>query len=134
LGFRQIGIEYDRPERRAGASKYTLRKLYRLATDGIASASIRPLRIAQLCSFILGITALALTLVFVLMVIGKVQAPLSLPFLVTYILITSGNALTMLCLYVINAYVGRTYLEVKGRPSYIVMEVIETPRSEVSPL
>ena len=125
VGFRQAGVEYDRPGRRAGASKYSFGKLYRLATDGIASASIRPLKIAQLSSFLLGVATLILTLTFVLMVIGVVEAPLPLPFLVTYILITSGNALTLLCLYVINAYVGRTYLEVKGRPTYIVMEVVE---------
>lgn len=125
VGFRQAGVEYDRPGRQAGASKYSIGKLYRLATDGIASASIRPLKIAQLSSFLLGGATLILTLTFILMVIGKVNATLPLPFLVTYILITSGNALTLLCLYVINAYVGRMYLEVKGRPTYIVMEVIE---------
>ena len=85
-------------------------------------------------SFILGVIALGLTFVFLLMVFGKIDAPLSLPFLVTYILITSGNAMTMLCLYVINAYIGRTYLEVKGRPPYIVMEVIEPPAREASRL
>ena len=125
VGYRQAGVEYDRPARRAGSSKYSIVKLYRLATDGIASASIRPLKIAQLSSFILGLLALVLTLFFVLMVVGKVNALLPLPFLLTYILITSGNALTLLCLYVINAYVGRTYLEVKGRPTYIVMEVVD---------
>jgi hypothetical protein len=62
---------------------------------------------------------------FFVILIGVVETPLPLPFLVTYILITSGNALTLLSLYVVNAYVGRTYLEVKGRPTYIVMEVIE---------
>ena len=130
VGFKQTGIEYERLSRRAGSTKYSLGKLYRLATDGIAAASIRPLKIAQLFSFILGVIALGLTFVFVLMVFGKIDAPLSLPFLVTYILITSGNAMTMLCLYVINAYIGRTYLEVKGRPPYIVMEVIEPPARE----
>lgn len=125
VGFRQAGVEYDRPSRQEGASKYSFGKLYRLATDGIAAASIRPLKIAQLSSFVLGVATLILMVTFFVILVGLVEAPLPLPFLLTYILITSGNALTLLSLYVVNAYVGRTYLEVKGRPSYIVMEVIE---------
>src|SRR5262245_4781678 len=53
VGFRQTGVEYDRPRRRAGLSKYSMGRLYRLATDGIAAASIRPLKIAQVSSFVL---------------------------------------------------------------------------------
>ena len=130
VGFRQTGHEYERLKRRAGSTKYSLGKLYRLATDGIASASIRPLRFAQPFCFILGIIALGLTVVFILMAFGKIDAPVSPPFLVAYILITSGNALTMLCLYIVNAYIGRMYLEVKGRPSYIVMEVVGQPAQQ----
>jgi len=124
VGFRQIGVEYERPERQAGLSKYTLRKLYRLATDGIAAASIRPLKIAQLSSFLFGLVAVALMLLFVVMLFVSRDPALSLPFLLISLLIASGHALTMLCLYVFSAYLGRTYLEVKGRPAYVVMERI----------
>jgi len=124
VGFRQIGVEYERPQRQAGISKYTISKLYRLATDGIAAASIRPLKIAQLSSFLFGLVAVALMLVCVLMLVGQVRTVLSLPFLLISLLIASGHALTMLCLYVFSAYLGRMYLEVKGRPAFIVMEEI----------
>jgi dolichol-phosphate mannosyltransferase len=124
VGFRQIGVEYERPQRQAGISKYTVGKLYRLATDGIAAASIRPLKIAQLSSFLFGLVAVALMCVYMLMLVGQVRTILSLPFLLISLLIASGHALTMLCLYVFSAYLGRMYLEVKGRPSYIVMEEI----------
>jgi dolichol-phosphate mannosyltransferase len=53
VGFAQTGFEYDRPRRELGKSKYTFRRLYRLATDGIASLSLVPLKIAQLSAFIL---------------------------------------------------------------------------------
>ena len=43
VGFRQNGLEYDRPPRAAGRSKYGWRRLYRLATDGVVSSSVRPL-------------------------------------------------------------------------------------------
>jgi len=126
VGFRQIGVEYDRPSRQAGYSKYTISRLYRLATDGIAAASIRPLKIAQLSSFLFGLLAVVLMLVFILMLVGQMSAAVSVPLLLISLLIASGNALTMLCLYVFSAYLGRMYLEIKSRPSYIIMEEIET--------
>ena len=58
------------------------------------------------------------------MLAGQLNQRLSLPFLLVSLLIASGHALTMLCLYVFSAYLGRMYLEVKGRPPYIIMEEI----------
>jgi len=124
VGFRQEGIDYDRPEREAGTTKYAWRKLYQLATDGIASMSTRPLQAAQFASFFFGV----LTLGFLAMLLGGVVAsPSSIPrpFLIAYVLIATGNALLSFCLYILGAYVGRTYLEVKGRPPYLVMEIVE---------
>jgi polyisoprenyl-phosphate glycosyltransferase len=125
VGFRQIGVQYDRPRRQAGESKYPLGKLYRLATDGIASASIRPMKIAQFSSFLFGLIAVVLMLVLVLMLLGKLELELSHPLLLASLLISISNALTMLCLYVFSAYLGRMYLEIKGRPPYILMEHID---------
>jgi dolichol-phosphate mannosyltransferase len=130
VGFRQVGLEYDRPQRQAGVTKYPWSKLYRLATDGIAAASIRPLKIAQLSSFVFGLVAVALMVVFMLMLVGQLRASLSLPFLLISLLIASGHALTMLCLYVFSAYLGRMYLEIKGRPCYIVMEEVARTEEE----
>lgn len=48
----------------------------------------------------------------------------SLPVLVGYLLVLSGNFVQVLCIYILGAYVGRTYLEVKGRPGYVSMEVV----------
>jgi dolichol-phosphate mannosyltransferase len=125
VGFRQTGVEYDRPRRQAGETKYTIGKLYRLATDGIASASIRPLKIAQFSSFLFGMTTLALTLTFVLSLFGQIELAIPLPYLLATIIVVASNALMMLVLYVFSAYLGRMYLEIKGRPPYIVMETIE---------
>jgi glycosyltransferase involved in cell wall biosynthesis len=125
VGFRQVGVEYDRPRRQAGTTKYTLGKLYRLATDGIASASTRPLKIAQASSFLFGLIAMALTLILFLMLTGQLDVTVSHPLLLASLLIASGNALMMLVLYVFSAYIGRMYLEVKGRPPYIIMERID---------
>jgi dolichol-phosphate mannosyltransferase len=123
VGFKQTGLEYDRPERWAGKSKYGLNKLYRLATDGVASSSIRPLKLAQVFS----VSYLVLILVLGLVILGRMFSPaLEMPtaVLVGYLLIISGNFVQLFCIYILGAYVGRTYLEVKGRPSYVLLEVV----------
>jgi dolichol-phosphate mannosyltransferase len=124
VGFRQEAFDYDRPERGAGTTKYAWSQLYRLATDGIASMSTRPLQAAQIASFFFGL----LTLGFLGMLLGGfLVSPDTVPrpFLLAYVLIASGNALLSFCIYILGAYVGRTYLEVKGRPPYVVMELVE---------
>jgi len=123
VGFKQVAVEYDRPPRRAGHAKYTLEKLYRLATDGVVSASVRPLQLAQVFS----VTYLLLILVLgFIMVLGPPAWPTAIPSwaLVSYVLILSGNFVQVFCMYILGAYVGRTYLESKGRPAYLIMEVV----------
>ncbi len=121
VGFRQTGVEYARPRRQAGSSKYTLRRLYKLATDGVISSSLRPLQVAQVASvaYLLVIVGFGL---FLAVKPQKFDVPPWI--LLLYLLILSGNFVQALCVYILGAYVGRTYLEVKGRPAYVVMEVV----------
>jgi polyisoprenyl-phosphate glycosyltransferase len=124
VGFSQAGIDYDRPRRHAGRAKYTLARLYRLATDGVISASVRPLQVAQVFSVTYLFVILALGLLALLR--SPAWARLDIPpwALVSYLLILSGNFVQVFCIYILGAYVGRTYLESKGRPPYLVMEVV----------
>jgi dolichol-phosphate mannosyltransferase len=121
IGFRQIGFPINRPSREAGRSKYTLSALYRLATDGIVSSSIRPLQVAQVFS----VSYLILTLIGLFLLLGPRGPVVSREVLAGYLLILSGNFVQVFCIYILGAYVGRTYLEVKGRPTYVVREIIE---------
>jgi glycosyltransferase involved in cell wall biosynthesis len=124
VGFKQAGIEYDRPPRSAGKTKYGFWRLYQLATDGIASSSIRLLRIAQLFSFSFAVLT-AILLVILLFSIGThADEPELLLILGGLILIAGGNFVITTYLYILGAYVGRTYLEAKGRPPYMIMEVV----------
>jgi dolichol-phosphate mannosyltransferase len=124
VGFRQTGVDYDRPPRQAGQAKYTLAHLYRLATDGVVSASVRPLQVAQVFS----VTYLFITLALGALVLARVPlwSELGVPrwALISYLLILSGNFVQVFCMYILGAYVGRTYLESKGRPPYLIMEVV----------
>jgi dolichol-phosphate mannosyltransferase len=124
VGFPQAGVEYDRPERRAGRSKYTLTRLYKLATDGVVSSSVRPLQAAQFFSVCYLLLTMALGVFMVARHLVWPGLSVSLPVLVGYLLVLSGNFVQVVCIYILGAYVGRTYLEVKGRPPYVVMEVV----------
>jgi dolichol-phosphate mannosyltransferase len=129
VGFRQAAFPYDRPRRALGHTKYSLGKLYQLATDGIASMSIQPLRVIQ-GTLVLSLLA---TFLFVMLVVAQFlrlehEDPMSLWFLGAYLLVAFTSSLQIACLYIMAAYVGRTYLEVKSRPAYIVKEIV--PRKD----
>jgi dolichol-phosphate mannosyltransferase len=128
VGFRQTGVAYDRPERQAGRTKYTLRRLYRLATDGVASSSVRPLQLAQVFSFSYFVLMFVLGAVILRRLLLSDSSGVPASVLTTYLLIVSGSFVQSLCLYILGAYVGRTYIEVKRRPPYVVMETIAPPR------
>ena len=123
VGFRQTGLPYDRPARRAGATKYSLGKLYRLATDGVASFSIRPLKVAQVLAFSYFVLTVAIMAVLFFGWLSQrhIESP---AMLIAYLLIVSGNGALCLCVYILGAYVGRSYLEAKARPAYILRERI----------
>lgn len=128
VGFPQTALEYDRPARFAGETRYSWADLYRLATDGIASLSLRPLQLAQALSAIyfvlstIGVAALMLGLFDG----ADVHAQLSL----LIVLMLLSNGIILLCLYILGAYLGRAYMEVKGRPGYVVAEILQVEPGE----
>jgi polyisoprenyl-phosphate glycosyltransferase len=133
IGFRQTTLAYDRPGRELGATKYTWRKLYALATDGIASISIRPLRITQVLLFFSAIVTIGYLAIMTMAYLRSDRSdPHILWFLATQGLIALTSALQLFCFYILGAYVGRMYLEVKARPSYIIMRTVpQTPEKSV---
>jgi glycosyltransferase involved in cell wall biosynthesis len=125
VGFKQVPIPYERQARREGESKYDWRRLYHLATDGIASMSIRPLRIVQFSSFVSAIVTLILGGGLMgRVLIGSDFDPVAYWALITCLAVVATSSINLACLYVFSAYIGRTYLEMKGRPTYVVMEVV----------
>jgi glycosyltransferase involved in cell wall biosynthesis len=120
LGFPQIAVEYDRPARRAGTSSYGWGDLYHLATEGIVSLSLRPLQVAQMIALVylvlavFGVTALLFNL------LGAIELRTQLS--IVMVLLLASNSLILFCMYILGAYLGRTYLEAKGRPAYVVYQ------------
>ena len=122
VGFRQTGVEVERDERFAGRSKYSARKLLRLAFDGIFAFSTLPLRAAAM----LGAATVLLTSAFALYSLyAKIfldRSPQGFTALILVVSFVSGVHLVFLG--VIGEYVGRVYEEVKRRPPYVIGKVV----------
>lgn len=118
LGYNAVPVEYVREERCAGKTKYTLKKMLRLAADGIFGFSSKPLTLigwaglAVLCIALLGLIA-TIACAAVTGVPGWLWAVCALVLLDGVILCAMG---------VQGAYTQRIYDEVKGRPLYIIKE------------
>lgn len=137
IGFRQIGIPIERSSRRAGRTKYSPLKLLKLASDGIFAFSIVPLRAAAL----LGACAIGLSALYAIYAVYVkfwLRAPQGFTALVLTITFLSG--VNLFFLGIIGEYIGRVYEEAKGRPHYVVRQVISqhrfsnrvpTPRMEI---
>jgi polyisoprenyl-phosphate glycosyltransferase len=123
IGFRQGTVTFDRPPRAAGESKYSLRKMFGLAANGVISFSDAPLRIALWA----GGAVSALAFIYGLSVIGRwaLSDPnLERGWSSTIVIIAALGGANMLMTGVIGLYVGRIYAEAKGRPLYIVERAI----------
>jgi dolichol-phosphate mannosyltransferase len=139
VGFRQVGVEYDRAERAAGRPKYTLRKLLGLALDGLLSFSTVPLRLATY--FGLTVSALAfLGAAFTLLQrlfsaqfarLGLAPVP-GFATIVISVLFLGG--IQLLCLGILGEYLARIYENVKGRPPWVIRATagVEAPATRQS--
>jgi dolichol-phosphate mannosyltransferase len=131
-GFRQTGLPYERASRAAGEVKYTFSQLAGLAVDGLFGFSMLPLRLAAYLGFLIAIPSFLLGFYFILhrvfdfAVLGHraTETP-GLASLAVGLFFLCGLILIMLG--VIGEYVGRIYIEVKRRPSYIVEAVYGGP-------
>ncbi len=119
VGFPQASVEFDRDERFAGDTKYTIRKMLNLATDAILSFSERPLRIVTQLGALFTAAAFALSLVFVGALLFE-AGPRSPGWLSTILAVLGLGGLQLISLGVIGQYVSRIYRETKGRPLFIV--------------
>jgi len=131
VGFKQCPLEYDRPARAAGETKYPFRKMFKLAMDAVTGFSYAPLKFATNLGLIIALSAIFY---------GAVQAaryalaPRSFePGWTSIIVVLSLlSGVQLMTLGLIGEYIGRIYDEVKGRPLYLVSEKVgfeETPRN-----
>lgn len=121
LGYRQTYTDYVRAPRHAGKTKYPIRKMIKLAADGITSFSNKPLRLGIGMGIALSVISfLFLVFVFVARLFDLVVMEPGYASLMCVILFFFGMMLIMLG--IIGEYIGRIFEEVKGRPLYIVCD------------
>lgn len=123
VGYKQIGLEYDRDERFSGKSKYNIQKLFKLAFDGIFSFSYAPLQFLTFTGFsffVLSILGSLMTVYFKLFT--KIYIPQGFPTTIIVILFIGG--INMLSLGIIGEYIGRIYDEVKRRAPFLIASTV----------
>jgi len=118
VGFRQIGVEYERDARHAGEPKFTLRKLMTLALSGYIGFSAAPLRMATWLGFISALTGFLVALWTLYTKLVGIYSPRGWASTLAVIMFIGGVQLLMLG--VIGEYLSRVYDEVRQRPLYIV--------------
>lgn len=126
VGFNSIGIPYERPQRAAGSTKWGNWRLWNFALDGIFSFSTLPLRV---WAYVGGIVALVSFSYGSFIVIRTLILGIDIPgyaSLLTIVLFLGG--IQLLSIGVLGEYLGRLFIEVKGRPLYVV-ESIYPPAS-----
>jgi dolichol-phosphate mannosyltransferase len=122
VGFPQTGVYYVREERFAGETNYPLRKMLKFASDAITSFSYAPLQLATYLGFIVaGLSGLGMLGVIMARLFGN-QAFFGQATTLVMVLFLGG--IQLISLGIIGEYLGRIYDEVKGRPLYVINEVV----------
>jgi len=121
VGFQQTSVAYERAERSAGETKFSLVKMLGFAADGLISFSTVPLRIALSLGFL--ISALAFTVGIAAATI-KVTGGFTIPGWASLaVLVSFFSGVQLVLMGAIGLYVGRTYEQGKGRPLYLISEI-----------
>ena len=121
VGFKQTFVEFDRDKRADGETKYTVKKLVKLAKDGIVANSDYPLMMPLKHGILLGCLSTLCFITFIVLACVKISLPLTAWLFPSITLIAS---IMMVHTGLTNLYVARIYEEVKGRPNYIIREKI----------
>lgn len=122
IGFRQIGVEYNREARYAGEAKFTsVKKMLPFALDAITSFSYFPLQLATILGFVIAAISVVAILAVVLVRLLGPHEPL-LGQATTLVAVLFLGSVQLISLGIIGEYLGRIYDEVKGRPLYLIQE------------
>ncbi len=119
VGYKQCAFEYERKERFAGETKYPLKKMLKLAADGIISFSTKPLKIMGMLG-IFAIIVSMLLLIYALISFALKLNHLSAGWTSIMVAITFFAGVQLTSIWVMSEYIGRIYDETKQRPQYII--------------
>ena len=123
VGYKQVPYEYERKERFAGKTKYSLKQMLKLALDGIIGFSVKPLRIIGAIGIGSIVISFLLFIYTILLCVYKLKT-ISIETMIILIAITFFFGIQMVAIWIISEYIGRIYDEAKQRPSYIIKQKI----------
>ena len=122
IGYKSDVVYYERAERFAGQSKYPLKKMLSFAWDGISSFSTKPLSLI----LDLGIIIMLISIIIMIyMIVGKIMGNTIEGWTSITISIWFIGGLQMVSIGIIGEYLGKIYMETKGRPRYFISENLE---------
>ena len=122
VGFTQTIVEFDRPERVAGETHYTLKKMVKLAESGVFPNSDYPLTLPLKLGILGGFLSVACFIVFIVLACCKIYFGGLVAWLFPFVALSGSIALV--CHGLSNIYISMVYREVQSRPKYIVAEKI----------
>lgn len=120
VGFRQEALPYERAARFAGETKYPLSKMIRFAVDAITSFSIKPLRIATFLGLLVSVGSIFMAL-FVMY--GFYQGGTITGWASTMTVMLFLGGVQLFVMGVIGEYLGRMFMQSKGRPLFIIRDI-----------
>ena len=119
-GFRRVAIDYEAPDRFAGVSSYTWRRMLRMGVDAVFAFSLMPLRLAHVVG---GISLLATSIYAAWSCVRWMQGQVDVPGYTSLVVLGSFvGSLHLICLGIVGEYVGRIHEQVKRRPLYLVKD------------
>lgn len=121
IGFPSTIVEYERNERFAGESKYPLKKMLNFALDGITSFSVKPIRFITAIGFLISVISVIMFIYTIVRhILGFTVAGWSSLIISLWFL----GGVQILSIGVIGEYIGKIYMETKGRPRFIIENYI----------
>ena len=123
VGFRQIGVEFERHERFSGDTKYPLSKMIKFALNGIISFSDKPLKIASFMGLVCSCVGMTMILWGIYSKFFRPESTLP-GWTSVFIAVLFLGGIQLFTIGIIGEYIGRIYEESKSRPLYVVSELI----------
>ena len=127
VGYKQTYVEFIRQERFAGETKYPLKKMFKLACDGITALSYKPLIIAGHFGILALLVGIILMFVDIAKAIINKSSVLNFTMMIGINMMMFGVVLG--CIGIMGQYIGRIFDESKGRPIYIISSTTNYNRS-----
>jgi glycosyltransferase involved in cell wall biosynthesis len=129
VGFKVKYMPYENVERPAGTTSWSFWGLFKYSLEGIMAFSTAPLALSIFLAILTGCASLVM---YILAIVGACAEVFNVPLLLIIATVLLVGAFNLGCTGVLGMYLGKTYMEVKKRPVYIVGETEETYRQRKS--